>query len=48
MMHLGITIIPETVVLVEVSINQDDDDGNLLSICYAPNTPRDASLSWLF
>lgn len=36
MMHLGISIIPETVVPVEVSINQEDDDGNLLDIYYKP------------
>ena len=47
-MHLGISVIPETVVPVQVSINQDDDDGNLLDIYYTLNTPGDASLSGLF
>lgn len=48
MIHLGISIIPKTVVPVEVSINQDDDDGNLLDIYYTPNTPGDASVSGYF
>lgn len=46
--HLGMGVIPETVVPVEVSINQDDDDGNLLDIYYTPNTPGNAILSGLF
>lgn len=44
-MHLGISIIPEIVVPVQVSMDQDDDDGNLLGI-YC--TPGDASLSGPF
>lgn len=49
MMHQGISIIPEIVVPVQVSMDQDDDDdGNLLGIYYTRNTPGGASLSGLF
>jgi len=48
-MYLRISIIPETVVPIEVSINQEDADGIIMmDIYYTPKIPEDASSGGLF